>query len=167
MASTYGYCTYAEILAETGTTLSSTTVDAIISRAERKTRAYLASKGCTPVANDDTLKEAVILLTNAYLVKRMALDGSRPNQISLGDMSMSSNTDREYDALQAEWKEMCDIYVSEKNGDGWEDSSVDAYKTIIRQDHIMPAMKLDQAHVPGYHDRADEYSLEDGEEVTD
>ena len=159
------YTSYATVVALTGTTLDQTTVELIITQAERRTASYLASKEVTLVAGDATLEVATLELVKAYLVKRGAMDLSRPNQMSMGEMTIGNNTDREYEHFMAEWEKMCDLYALEKNGNPYSETGASIESAIIRQDHIMPAMKLEQSTVPAYHDRADDYSLHDGDEV--
>lgn len=88
------YCTYAEVLAMTGTAYPQVTVEAIIVLADKELNAMLAAKGIAAAYTDTGLQEAGLNLTMARVLTRMRMDGTKPNTLTLGGLTMSDSVDK-------------------------------------------------------------------------
>jgi len=153
------YCAYTDLQYLTGSTLSQTILEAIITQAETKLDRLLAEKGLTGSGGNATLKAAALEFSMVGLYERYRLDGTQPGSVSVGDLSMSSNVDQAIALHNAEGLRLLDAYVATAASA----STEDAEETVTRQDHQMESLHLDQAVVNEYHDRATEYGTEDDE----
>lgn len=81
------YCTNAELTALTGTELSTTIQDAIIAEADRQIDARLALYGVSGSGN--VCKSASLQLSTAGVLRRHQMDGTQPNSLNLGGVSLS------------------------------------------------------------------------------
>jgi len=105
------YCTTAELVALTGSTLDPTTVLApIIEQAEREIDTKLArfSLSGSPTSG---IKAACLKLSIAGLLTRYRLDGTQPSSIKMGDYASSDNIDQAIAQLTAEAWELVDDYI--------------------------------------------------------
>ena len=159
------YSAYTDIEALTGSTLGQTILDAIIEQGERDIDSWLAKADLTGSAGDGYLKGASINMAIYYLLVRYDLDGTKPNQLSTGELSMQSNVDGRMDKMLSQAKALVDIYIKENGKDPYKDTSVDIAETVLRQDHQTGNMNMDQNTIPDYSDRADEYGRQDDVEV--
>jgi len=146
--------------------LSSTIVNALIDQAEGYIAGLLAEANATGSASSAILKTATVDLTIAYLAKRLRLSNVKVNSRTMGELSLSDNVDAIISEAKASAKEAVALYVRSSLGDPWAQSAADGEATVVRQDHQMGSMKMDQSTVHEYHDRADEYGTQDDEEVT-
>lgn len=136
------FCTYADVLAHTGTDLIQATVEALIADSDRRIKGMLKSKGLTAPTSDDTLTSASIALTKAKVLMRKRLDGSRPNSISVGGVSRSDSNDTIVRALEDEGLELVTSYIKEQL-----EASGAASEAAERSDSDMSELRLDQ-YVP-------------------
>ena len=81
------YCTTTEVGYLTGTTLSDTIVGGIITESDRQVDAKLALYGLS--GGGDTCKSASLNLSVAGVLRRHQMDGTQPNSLGLGGISMS------------------------------------------------------------------------------
>lgn len=81
------YCTNVELTALTGTELSTTIQDAIIAEADRQIDARLALYGVSGSGN--VCKSASLQLSTAGVLRRHQMDGTQPNSLNLGGVSLS------------------------------------------------------------------------------
>lgn len=87
------YCIYTEIIALTGTELSQSDIEAIIAEADREIDAVLAYNGLGSADTNGGIKSASIKLSIAGVITRGRLDGTKPSNLVLGDMTISDNRD--------------------------------------------------------------------------
>jgi hypothetical protein len=154
------YCTYAEVVAGTGTTLAQATVESLITYADAMIDSWLDEWDVTGSASS-RLKVACILLTQAFLMRRRRLDGTQPNSLTIGEMSSSDNNDRAILDLEDRAKSIVDIYIRKTLGLPYKETDATIDKMVVRADHAMSAFKLDQNTVPEYHDQAADYGVSD------
>ena len=94
------YCTYTEIQALTGSTLTSTDLEAIIAEADREIDAILAFHSLSG-GTDGGIKSASIKLSLCGVITRGRMDGTRPRTIQIGDMMLSDDPDTAIKELRA------------------------------------------------------------------
>lgn len=111
------YCTYADIVAHTGTELQQAVVEALIADADRRINARLRAGGIVPMSTADELTAASIALTTAAVITRQRIDGSSPSSVSVGGASMSDNKDALVAQLTREAEELLTSYISGLRGD--------------------------------------------------
>jgi len=157
------YITYTTLENITGSGLGQTILEDLIDMAEADVGLWLTELGGTADTSSTALKNAVKLLSISYLMTRMRMDGTKPASLNLGDIAMSDNIDAAKAELEAKARRTVESYC---NGDTYDGSDVDPEATVVRQDHEMGQFQLDQSKVPAYHDKADDYALNDGTEVT-
>lgn len=87
------YCTSAEIVARSGTTLPPETIDGLIADADGEINARLESARLAPDESDKGLRSAAKELVLAMLFTRRRLDGSQPASVSVGSFSRSDSVD--------------------------------------------------------------------------
>lgn len=114
------YCTYADIVAHTGTELAQSIVEALIADADRRINARLRAGGITPIGTDERLVSASISFTSAAIVTRGRLDGTAPSSQSVGGASVSDNKDSLAAQLKAEGEQAVSDYIAAVRGDGSE-----------------------------------------------
>ena len=106
------YCTYAEVLAMTGTAYPQVTVEAIIVFADRDLNAMLKAKGYAADYADDDLKEAGLNLAMSRVLTRMRMDGTKPASLSMGGLSMSDNIDTAIKELEARAWQLVEEHIA-------------------------------------------------------
>lgn len=115
------YCTYADIVAHTGTELPQATVEALIVDADRRINARLRANGIAPLGTADELVSASIALTKAGLITRLRIDGTGPSSQSVGGASTNDNKDNIVAQLKQEAELSVSAYIAGiKGGDGSE-----------------------------------------------
>jgi len=108
---TVTYCTTAELVALTGTTLDPTTVlEPIINQAEREIDTRLAKFSLSGSAAPG-IKSACLKLSIAGLLTRYRLDGTQPSSIKVGDYAASDNIDQAIAKLTADAWALVDDYI--------------------------------------------------------
>jgi hypothetical protein len=107
------YCSTAELVEFTGSTLDATTVlTPLIEKADREIDARLAEADVTGSAGDEDLKNACIDLATVNLIIRQQMDGSRPGSLSLGgNLSFSNNLDALVRFLRDDAKAHIESYI--------------------------------------------------------
>lgn len=138
------YCTYADVLAHTGTDLVQATVEALINDSDRRIKAILKANGLTAPTSDDTLTSASIAFTKAQVLMRKRLDGSRPSSISVGGVSRSDTNDKMIDTLEGEGIALIAQYLSDVNG------GTVATEAAERADTEMSDLRMGQRTSPTY-----------------
>ena len=143
------YCTYAEVLAMSGTVYPQATVEALIVFADRDLNARLKAKGHAADYADDDLKEAGLNLAMVRLATRMRMDNTKPNSLSLpGGLTMSDSVDKMIEGYQAKAAEKVQNYVEAHTSSG------SGYERADRVDQDMIDLRLNQLTMPTY--RGDE-----------
>jgi hypothetical protein len=162
------YAAYTDVTDLTGNPASYTQaeLEAFIARAEGEVEGWLYELAVTGDAASAILKTAVLNLSISVMYTRMRIDGTKPSNLTMGDLTQGDNIQEAIDSLRAQARSQVESYALGKKGRPYKSTSGAFDTTIVRQDHKMGSMKLDQAKVPEYHDRADEYASEDDEEVT-
>lgn len=103
------FCTTTELVNVTGSTRSSTILQAIIDEADRQVTAYLRARGVGASSVDET-KSASLALSQAGLLLFGLQEGSF--QASSGDFSSSVNVSTSVKALEMRAFEILDDYIS-------------------------------------------------------
>ena len=161
------YIAYTDVEYATGSALGQTILEAQIDRAEAWLAGQLAKHNATADTTNGILQEAVMERTIAFVYTREQMDGTRPGSQTLdGTLTQTSNIPAAIAHHIKQAEQLVKDYAREELGDPWAESSVDAEATVVRQDHAMGTYQLDQSTVKEYHDRADEYGTQDGEETT-
>jgi len=83
------YCSSAELILESGSTLATNILDSIISVSDRKIKTRLLRKGLTPPASDDSLKTASIELSKAGIVTYNRITGAQTKSVEVGDITIN------------------------------------------------------------------------------
>lgn len=158
------YCSYADILAVTGTDLLQATVETFIGLADNEVDGLLSDNLCSGSSGSNLLQNASIALTLKWMCIRGRMDRSMIAGLSIGDLSMSDNPDAAIKMLQENAERAVAQYAAKTLGPSTTDAELSS--TLIRQDHEMPEFNLDQSTIVEYHDRADETGNQStGEEV--
>lgn len=144
------YCTYAEVLAMTGTAYPQVTVEAMIVLADKELNARLAAKGFTAAYTDMGLQEAGLNLTLARLLTRMRMDGTKPGSLSMGGLTMSDSIDKAIEGHRA----AADVLISAYADAHLSSGGSSGYERADRADQDMTDLRLNQMDVPTY--RGDE-----------
>ena len=106
------YCTYAEIVALTGTTFPQATVESFIAAADRRVNAKLKARGYAANYSAEELVTAGIALTKVNLITRCRLDGSFPSSLTIPNgPTLSDNKDNMIKQLEAEADEQIQNYI--------------------------------------------------------
>ena len=105
------YCTTTDLVNLTGSSLSSTILQAIIDDADREINAYLAPHGLAGSAND-ACKTASLKLSRAGLMQYHRLSGIQPKSVSIGDTTSQDDPDVAIAALRKEAFQILDLWVS-------------------------------------------------------
>lgn len=141
------YCTYAEVLAMTGTKYPQATIEAMIVLADKELNAKLAAKGYAAAYTDVGLQEAGLNLSMARLLTRMRMDGTKPNSLSLPNgLSMSDSVDKAIEGHRAVADDLIKTYL------GTHTSTVDSssYERADRVDQDVTDLQLNQMVMPTY-----------------
>ena len=104
------YCTTTDLVNLTGSSLSSTILQAIIDDADREINAYLAPHGLS--GSGDACKTASLKLSRAGLMQYHRLSGIQPKSVSIGDTTSQDDPDVAIKALRAEAFALLDQWVS-------------------------------------------------------
>ncbi len=103
------YCTNAELTNLTGTELSTTIQDAIIAEADRQIDARLALYGVSGSGN--VCKSASLQLSMAGVLRRHQMDGTQPDSLNLGGISLSLNVDAAIRSCEEKAYSLIDDYA--------------------------------------------------------
>lgn len=120
------YCTTADLVNLTGSTLASSVLQEIIDQADRQIKAALDDAGIGAPSSDDKLKTASLYLSCSILMTRMRLDGSKPSSFRLGDFAISDNIDEAGKQLAAESASLVLAYIRTHG-------QYDRYRWLIRK----------------------------------
>ena len=104
------YCTTAELVNLTGSTLSTTILTAVIEQGDREIDTYLAPYGVG--ADASACKSASLELAIAGLLVRGQMDDTRPDTFAEGDYSQHINIDISVAAHRAAAFAILDRYIS-------------------------------------------------------
>lgn len=113
-----GYSTYTELAALTGSELSQSILTAIIAQSDREIDTILANYDLS--GSGDTIKSASLELSIAGVLTRQRMDGTQPDSISVGQLTMGLNT---HQAIQQHRKQGLDLvqkFIDENIGDSAE-----------------------------------------------
>ena len=141
--------------------LTEAIMNALIEHAEAEVAGWLNRLAVAGDTGSSTLKAAVIELTIGKIATRLRMVNVKPNTLTLGEKSFVDNVDNNIAEKRMTAKEMVDAYALIKKGRPMAATSVDPEGTIVRGDHDMDSMQLDQQEVPEYHDRAGEFNTQD------
>ena len=140
------YCTYAEVLAMTGTAYPQATVEAIIVLADKELNARLSALGHAAAYTDVGLQEAGLNLTLARLLTRMRMDGTKPASLSMGGLTMSDSIDKAIEGHRAAADALIAAYADANRSSG----GVSGYERADRADQDMIDLRLNQMDLPTY-----------------
>lgn len=104
------YCTTAELVNLSGSTLSTTILTAVIEQGDREIDTYLAPYGVGADASACT--SASLELAKAGILDRMRLDGTQPDQSTEGDYSQTVQIESAIKRHRAAAFAILDRYVS-------------------------------------------------------
>ncbi len=105
------YCSTAELIAATGSTYDTTTLLALIDRADRQIDARLLAARVP--AGGDAVKEASLCLSISMLLTRMRMDGTKTASTSMdGTMGMSENIDTAIAGYEKRAWQLLDNYIA-------------------------------------------------------
>ncbi len=141
--------------------LTEAIMNALIEHAEAEIAGWLNRLAVAGDTNDSTLKAAVIELTIGKIATRLRMVNVKPNTLTLGEKTFVDNIDNNIAEKRLTAREMVDAYALIKKGRPMAATSVDPESTVVRGDHDMDSMQLDQQEVPEYHDRAGEFNTQD------
>ncbi len=140
------YCTYAEVLAMTGTTYPQATVEAMIVLADKELNAMLAVKGFAAAYTDTGLQEAGLNLALSRLLTRMRMDGTKPSSLSVGGLTMSDNIDKAIEGHQLKAESLISAYADAHRSSG----GVSGSERADRADWDLTDLRLNQMNIPSY-----------------
>jgi len=103
------YCSTVDLVNATGAAYDTTTLQALIDRADRQIDARL--RAARVAGSGDAIREASLSLSIAMLLTRMRMDGTKPASLSLGGLSMSDNIDQAIKELQDRAWELVDEHI--------------------------------------------------------
>lgn len=115
------YCTYTELTALTGTTLSQTIQEAIIAQADREIDGILAKEDVSGVASG-LIKSASLELSIAGVITRHRMDGTMPSSLTEGGFTMSDSLDAAISQHRTLAYKMIQDYIDENKSnaeDSW------------------------------------------------
>ena len=133
------YCTFAEIVARSGTTLPQATVEEIIADAGADINARLGAEGLPPDESSLGLKSAAKELVLAMLFTRRRLDGTMPASISTGSFSRSDSPDQAIAAHNAKAASLISEYIEARKR-----AASLPTEGVTRCDADMPEYRLDR-----------------------
>ena len=110
------YCSNAELVLETGSSLSTSILDSIIAAADRKIKTRILVAGLTPPTSNDTLKTASIELSKAGLVRWNQLNGSQTKSVKVGDITIQDDPEAAIAALTGAAYQDVDGYIAINSG---------------------------------------------------
>jgi len=118
------YCTTTDLVNLTGSSLSSTILQAIIDDADREINAYLAPYGLS--GGGDACTTASLKLSRAGLMQYHRLSGIQPKSVSVGDTTSQDDPDVAIAALRKEAFQVLDLWISTQ-------FSVNTYSQRVRR----------------------------------
>lgn len=136
-------------------------MNALIEHAEAEIAGWLNRLAVAGDTGDSTLQAAVIELTIGYISTRLRMVNVKPGTLTLGEKTFVDNIDNNITEKKMTARSMVDAYALIKTGRPMAATSVDPEGTVVRGDHDMGSMQLDQQEVPEYHDRAGEFNTDD------
>ncbi len=105
------YCSTAELVSATGSVYDTTTLQALIDRADRQINARLLAARVS--ASGDAVKEASLCLSTSMLLTRMRMDGTKTASTSLdGTISLGDNIDQAIAAYEKQAWKLIDSYIA-------------------------------------------------------
>lgn len=140
------YCTYAEVLAMTGTAYPQATVEAIIVLADKELNAMLAAKGFAAAYTDSGLQEAGLNLALSRLLTRMRMDGTKPSSLSMGGLTMSDSIDKAIEGHRSVAESLISAYADANRSSG----GVSGPERADRADQDLTDLRLNQMSIPTY-----------------
>lgn len=113
------YCTNAELSDITETTLSTTTLNAIIAQADRRIKARIHKGGVLPPASDEMLKAASLDLSQAGIITHNRLkedltDRNMGKTVKFGETTLQDDPDKAIEALKTLAWESVDAYIEKQ-----------------------------------------------------
>ena len=106
------YCSNAELILETGSTLTTDVLDSIIAASDRKIKTRILRGGLTPPASDDTLKTASIELSKAGIVTYNRMTGAQTKSVKVGDITIQDDPDTAIAVLREAAYQDVDGYIA-------------------------------------------------------
>lgn len=106
------YCTSAELILESGSTLATNILDSIIATSDRKIKTRILREGLTPPASDDSLKTASIELSKAGIVTYNRMTGAQTKSVKVGDITIQDDPDAAIAALVGAAYQDVDGYIA-------------------------------------------------------
>lgn len=140
------YCTYAEVLAMTGTAYPQATIEAIIVLADKELNARLSALGHAAAYTDVGLQEAGLNLSLARLLTRMRMDGTKPDMLTMGGLTMKDGIDAAIAGHRAAADVLIAAYADAHRSSG----GVSGYERADRADQDMTDLRLNQMDLPTY-----------------
>jgi len=95
------YLTYTELVDHTGTKLSQTTLEGIISVADYEINSMLRASGISG-GNSGDLKAASLKLSEIGVIRRHRMDGTMPRRMKIGGIEVEDDPDRAITDLRDE-----------------------------------------------------------------
>jgi serine/threonine protein kinase HipA of HipAB toxin-antitoxin module len=142
------YCTYAEVLAMTGTAYPQATVEAMIVLADKEMNAMLAAKGIAAAYTDTGLQEAGLNLTMARVLTRMRIDGTKPDMLTVGGLTMKDSVDAAITGHRTVAAQLVQAYIDAHTSSG----GSSGYERADRSDADMSDFALNSLTMPTYGD---------------
>lgn len=110
-------CSTSELVNLTGTTYSTTILDDIIAEADRTIGTWLSFAGLSLPGSDNDLKSASLKLSICGILTRMRLDGTKPAQLRIGDLTVSDDIESAITNLTAKAREHTQAYIKSHGSD--------------------------------------------------
>lgn len=155
------YIVYTTIQRQTGSDDSETVLEEQIDFAEAELTAMLTEEGYDDDTSSKLLQAAAFWLSMKYLYNFWRLSGKKPANLNLGGFSMSDNIDQAMAFCEQKGQGLIKSYIRKQEGDAQQDSAIDMAQTVVRTDHRMKRMQVDDSIDVEYHDRADEYGTQE------
>lgn len=110
------YCSNAELVLETGSSLSTSILDSIIAAADRKIKTRILVAGLTPPTSNDTLKTASIELSKAGIIAYNRMTGTQAKSMKVGEITVQDDLDTMIAALTGAAYQDVDGYIAINSG---------------------------------------------------
>jgi len=111
------YCTAADVVALTGSPLSTSIIESIIEIADDEIDMELQRAGLSVPAQVPTMIELASLhLSAAKVLERQKIDGTSPDSASLGDFKVQNKLDEQIRAFKEKAKSYIDAYIRSQLG---------------------------------------------------
>ena len=112
------YTTSTEVIALTGSSLSSATVDSIISLADDEIDAQLEREGLSITGSTPAqIAVASLYLSSALVLERQRADGTLPDSMRVGDMQMAAKIAESITRYRTLAQYSIQSYISAQKGD--------------------------------------------------